>query len=204
LVYPGTTLPVCSGVLVRSSTYGAVFLTAAHCLPDARGRSASGRAARVTFASAVSPVSRFYAGTYYGDPDYTGAANDPHDLAVVVFSHRPPIPALRLAPVGALSALSGLKKSDFTVVGYGFPTLGVRQHSTERGQRLTAHWLDLVPDPNGPACEVDSGGPALLRHHGRTYVTATTIGGDQTCQRFDQDLRVDTVAAHRYVNEAHT
>ena len=202
LVYPGSTFPICSGTLVPSRAYRSVFLTAAHCLTGSSGRSLSGVRVRVTFDPIVAPTSRFYSGTYYGDPYFSPSAPDPRDLAVVVFGSAPPrLPAVPLAPAG--SAGKAQNGTLFAAVGYGLPALGVRQHAVEEKYDARGVWLYLKPHDGGPACDVDSGGPDLLTVHGVTYVAATTNGGDATCLVYDQSYRVDTSVAARYVNARH-
>ncbi len=202
LVYPGTTFPVCSGTMVSSRAYRSVFLTAAHCLTDSSGRSLYGARVRVTFDPTVTPTSRFYDGTYYGDPAFNPNARDPHDLAVVVFtSASPRLKAVPLAPIGSVGrAKNG---TTFTSVGYGLPMLGVRQHAVEQKYGSDQVWLYLHPHPGGPACDVDSGGPDLLMRGRATYVAATTNGGDAACLSYDQSYRVDTPVAVTYVNSRH-
>lgn len=201
LVYPGTALPVCSGTLVPSVAYGAVFLTAAHCLTDLRGRSMYGARVRVTFDPTVTATSTFYAGRYYGDPAFEPNGRDPQDLAVVVFRKPPPVAPVPLAPIG--SAGAAVRGTSFTTVGYGLPRLGTRQRATERTYASDSVWLYLAPAPGGPACDMDSGGPDLLAIGGTTYVAATTNRGDDQCQQYDQSYRVDTEVAAAYVDARH-
>ncbi len=201
LVYPGTAIPVCSGTLVPSRAYGAVFLTAAHCLTGLSGRSRYGVRVRVSFDPTVTAASTFFAGTYYGDPAYDANATDPNDLAVVVFRKPPRLSAMPLAPLGSVG--SAEPGTLFTTVGYGLPTLGVRQHATEQKYAADAVWLYLHPYQGGPACDVDSGGPDLLTIGSVAYVAATTNGGDAACLSYDQSYRVDTTAAAAFVNARH-
>src|SRR5687768_13178941 len=68
------TFPYCSGTLISPT----VFLTAAHC-------NIGQAAVYVTFDPVFSSRSKLIAGTFYGDPLYNWAQDDPHDIAVVVF-----------------------------------------------------------------------------------------------------------------------
>src|SRR4051812_8702549 len=135
LFFPGSDLPICSGVLVPSATRGVVFLTVAHCLT----RITNKRAVTVSFNAVASPQGRF-AGTYIPDPAYQPKATNPHDLAVVVFTQKPPIHPATLAPLGATA--TGLPRA-FTTVGYGIEPGGVRKHAIEIGTRVDGAWLYL-------------------------------------------------------------
>src|SRR5687768_18505009 len=72
--YSDGTWLYCSGTLISPT----VFLTAAHCADD-------GQTVGVTFDSAFQDGDKVYYGTFFADPLYNPAQNDPHDIAVVVF-----------------------------------------------------------------------------------------------------------------------
>jgi V8-like Glu-specific endopeptidase len=74
VAYSDGTWAACSGALIAPT----VFLTAAHCDLDVD------RVA-VTFDDTYDPASgTAHWGTWHGDPNYSRAQNDRHDLAVVV------------------------------------------------------------------------------------------------------------------------
>src|SRR4051812_32284676 len=72
--YSDGTWIYCSGTLISPT----VYLTAAHCDEGGTGR------VRVTFDSAYQKGDKAYAGTFHGDPAYSGVQSDTHDIAVVV------------------------------------------------------------------------------------------------------------------------
>jgi hypothetical protein len=194
LFYPGTGLPICSGVLVPSARRGVVFLTVAHCLAGITNK----RSVMVSFKPVAGPAGRL-AGTYVPDPAYNPKAADPHDLAVVVFAHKPAIRPAALAPLGA--AATRLPRP-FTTVGYGIAPGGVRKKAIEIGTRVGGAWLYLRPG-TGNSCYADSGGPDLLGTPSRPLVAALTDEGPCFGRgSFDKDFRVDTVEAHWFVNHA--
>ena len=102
----GASFPFCSGTLISPT----VFLTAAHCDPGVAR-------INVTFDPYFSSKSKLIIGTYYADPRYSQAQDDPHDIAVVVFDQPVRITPARLPGAGSLSSLS--VGQPFTAVGYG-------------------------------------------------------------------------------------
>lgn len=197
--YSDGTWIYCSGTLVSST----VFLTAAHCGEGAR--------ARVTFSTAYHDGDAVYAGTFHADPLYTGAQNDPHDLAVVVLDREVEgiTPAL-LPTAGAFDRLpSG---QSFTSVGYGAYEVtnqpgghqylydDVRGVATGTLNATNAAWLRISMNPstgNGGTCYGDSGGPNFL---GSTAtVAAITITGDAVCRSTNVVYRLDTSSARTFL-----
>jgi hypothetical protein len=193
LFYPGSTLPICSGVLVRSASRGVVFLTVSHCLVGTSNR----RDVTVSFGSVAGTETRI-PGTFIPDPAYHPGAPDPHDLAVVVFAHPPAIsPVATLARIGSVPALL---PHNFTTVGYGVRPGGVRKNAIVSGTDVDGPWLYLRP-VTGNSCYGDSGGPDLLGSPKVPVVAAVTDEGPCFGRgSFDQDYRVDTAAAHRFVD----
>lgn len=199
--YSDGTWLYCSGTLISPT----VFLTAAHC--------AEGDRVTVTFDPAYQDGDKTYAGTWYGDPRYTWAQNDPHDIAVVVFDKpiKDIVPA-RLPQAGSLSSLSGSQQ--FVSVGYGayevtnepgghqFLYNDVRMFATGTLNSINPAWLRISMNPatgNGGTCYGDSGGPNFLA--GTNIVAATTITGDAICRSTNVTYRLDTPAVREFLGQ---
>ncbi len=193
----------CSNTLIAPR----LVLTAAHCTENVQGP------ALVTFdnpaplrpASGGDP-SRFITGTAFASPKWTGKLQNTklNDIGVIVLD-RParslwPISPVSLASLGLLDQLGakgGLKKTAFTLVGYGVffekPAAGPQKKEavSDRTRRVTTVGIQnittdvikfLENDSNstfgGGSCFGDSGGPAFL---GTTQVGITSFGGAQFC-----------------------
>lgn len=197
--------PYCSGALVSPT----VFVTAAHCdIGTTR--------VYVTFDTKFSQRSKLHAGTFYRDPRYNWAQDDPHDLAVVVFDK--PVSNIRparLPQAGQLDSLSVNQK--FTVVGYGgqepvnqpggpvIAFLDTREFSTASLNAINPTWLRLSQNPatgDGGACYGDSGGPNFLGAGASEtdIVAATTITGDALCKATNVVYRLDTPSARAFLS----
>jgi hypothetical protein len=200
--YSDGTWLYCSGTLISST----VFLTAAHC-DEGTAR------VIVTFDSAYQAGDKTYTGTWYADPLYGQAQNDPHDLAVVVFDKpvKGILPA-ELPTAGSLADLSGSQQ--FTSVGYGAYEVtnepgghqylynDVRMVATGALNSINPSWLRISMNPangNGGTCYGDSGGPNFL---GATnIVAATTITGDAICRSTNVTYRLDTPSARAFLGQ---
>jgi len=198
------TFPYCSGTLIAPN----VFLTAAHCnIGTSR--------VFVTFDTKYSSKSKVYAGTYYFDPQYNQAQDDPHDIAVVVFDK--PINGItpaRLPQAGQLDALKVNQK--FTAVGYGgqepvnqpggpvIAFLDTREYSVSSLDAVNPAWLRLSQNQatgDGGTCYGDSGGPNFLGAGASetNIVAATTITGDFLCKATNVVYRTDTPSARNFL-----
>lgn len=197
LFYPGSPVPTCSGVLVSSRRYGAVFLTAAHCVPSGVPGLSSGvqdgARVRVSFGT-VATLATSVAGTFHPDPAYDAAAADPHDVAIVVLDQLPDQAPIRVADVGTADRLPA--GSAVTTVGYGITRWMLRDQAAEIITGADPVWLYLVRG-SGNSCEFDSGGPDLVPSPRGPVVVALTDEG--SCKNA-QDYRVDTVRAHRLID----
>ena len=203
--YSDGTWASCSGTLISST----VFLTAAHC-DWGLSRMA------VTFDSVYNAdTGKEYWGTWYADPQFSGAQGDPHDIAVVVLDK----PVKGIAPAGlpAAGSLANLASNQgFTSVGYGAQSVTIDHGPTFHyaDERFVATsdtlfainkaWLRISMNPtlgDGGTCYGDSGGPNFLGA-GRTetnIVAATTITGDFMCRATNVDYRLDTVSARSFL-----
>ncbi len=196
------TFPYCSGTLISPT----VFLTAAHCN--------IGRASVfVTFDSAYSSKSKLIAGTYYADPLYNFAQDDPHDIAVVVLDHA--VKGVTPARLPAAGSLEALRVNDpFTSVGYGAqetgapPTLvyyDTREWATGSLNAVNPAWLRLsqnIATGDGGTCYGDSGGPNFIGA-GATetnIVAGLTVTGDMFCKATNVIYRTDTASARSFLS----
>ncbi len=199
------TFPYCSGTLVSPT----VFVTAAHChIGTTR--------VFVTFDEKFSSRSKLHAGTFYYDPQYNWAQDDPHDLAVVVFDK--PVANITPARLPAAGQLDALKVNQkFTAVGYGGqepinqpggPVIGyldTREFSTPSLNSVNPAWLRLSQNPatgDSGACYGDSGGPNFLGAGASetNIVAATTITGDALCKSTNVVYRLDTPSARQFLS----
>lgn len=205
--YSDGTWAACSGTLISPT----IFLTAEHC-DFGVDRMA------VTFASTyVSGKSKAYWGTWHGDPLYSGAQGDPHDLAVIVLDKAVTgITPAQLPTAGSLANLPDTQS--FTSVGYGAQSVTIDRGPTfhyadtrfvaTSDTLLTTNkaWLRISMNPSlgdGGTCYGDSGGPNFLGA-GATetnIVAATTITGDFMCRATNVDYRLDTASARAFLGQ---
>ena len=208
--FEGGTYPYCSGTLISPT----VFLTAAHC-------DIGTSAVTVTFDSAYTSKSKLHAGTFYGNPSYTGSQDDPGDLAVVVFAR--PIQGITPAKLPTAGLLDTMKadgtlnqNTKFTSVGYGgqevpngAPVLtyeDTREFSVGSFNALGPGYLRLSQNQatgNGGTCYGDSGGPNFLGAGATetTTIAGTTITGDMWCKSTNTTQRLDTAAARAFLGQ---
>jgi hypothetical protein len=191
-----------------------VFVTAAHCvsgLPDDAQWS-------VTFDSEVAMDPDTFVVTGASWVDGIGfAADDEHDIAVVVLAAAPAVDPVDLPSAGLLDDLAargGLRpKTLFDNVGYGdipsfrgppsFTVAPGRMLSTSRFMALHAEWLRLLGNSNvgegiGGGCYGDSGGPRLL--HGTNTAVALSAGGDRNCRAYGRNLRLDIPGTRSFLD----
>lgn len=201
------TYPYCSGAMISPT----VFLTAAHCdLGNAR--------VTVTFDEKYSTNFTLDAGTYHADLRYSGAQNDLHDIAVLVFDA--PIAGITPAQLTALGSLDSLGKNHkITAVGYGGQEPVIekgagmvihyednREFSVGTLNAINPSWLHVSQNPstgNGGACYGDSGGPNFLGagDQATIIIAATTITGDFRCRATNVIYRLDTVSARQFLGQ---
>lgn len=202
--WSGGFYPFCSGTLISPT----VFLTAAHCNPGTSR-------VYVTFASDFDGHAKLLAGTYYGDPLYNWAQDDPHDIAVVVLDQ--PVKGVTPARLPAANALGLLTNSQqFTSVGYGaqenppqpggpaFQYYDTREYATGTLNAVNPAWLRISQNPatgNGGTCYGDSGGPNFLgAGAGETDIVAgLTVTGDVFCKSTNVVYRTDSASARGFL-----
>lgn len=213
---PGVKEHLCSGTLIDED----VFLTAAHCTDFLESEGIS--EVWVSFDRDVDPITRkskLIPGSYVTNPAYTHAQSDPGDLAVVLLSKRVGSAPGLLPTIGRFDEMrrSGtLQTTGFTAVGYGvhepetgggpprFPYDGERWRSVSSFDALNDAWLRLKQNAatgDGGTCFGDSGGPNFLgAGASETRVIASvTITGDAMCKATNTTLRLDTRAAHSFI-----
>ncbi len=199
------TFPYCSGTLISPT----VFLTAAHC-------DIGSATVYVTFDSVFSSKSKLYRGTYYGDPLYNFAQNDPHDIAVVVFDQ--PIKGITPAALPAAGAFNSLSPDQqFTSVGYGAQEVtnqpggpinayyDIREFSTGTLNSVNPAWLRISQNQatgNGGTCYGDSGGPNFLGAGSSetNIVAGITVTGDVFCKSTNVTYRTDSASARAFLS----
>jgi hypothetical protein len=191
----------CSGTLISPT----VFLTAEHC-DEGVSRVA------VTFDSVYDAATGTeHWGTWHGDPLYSQANGDPHDIAVVVFDK--PVKGITPARLPAAGALDSLQPDAvITSVGYGaqsvtsgaggktFHYQDVRYGATGSLTTLTQTWLKASQNAShgdGGTCYGDSGGPNFVGD--TNVIAATTITGDTACRSTNVDYRLDTSSARTFL-----
>ncbi len=229
----------CTGTMIDADT----FLTAAHCVTDWSADPANDHfyisldqdvqseldAAQAAGLSGPEEAAYFVAhgmaveGDEAHDPGYTKSQSNPHDIAVIDFTHRAVTPAdvwtftpAQLPTAGELDALGGkaLNTLPWLVVGYGtqeavrgpggqtHPGGGVRMEAPLGFNSLTNTWIRLqqtAPQGNGGACYGDSGGPNFLTINGALVLVGTTITGDTPCYATNVAFRTDTPTARTFL-----
>jgi secreted trypsin-like serine protease len=209
----------CSNTLIAPR----LVLTAAHCTENVIG------SAQVTFdnpapAFGTSPA-RFITGTAHASPLWTGKLQNTklNDIGMIVLDRPaadvwPGIRPASLASLGLLDRLGakgGLKKTAFTLVGYGVyfekPADGpqkqqavrdrVRRVTTVGIQNITSDVIKFAEnDANstfgGGSCFGDSGGPAFLDG---VQVGITSFGGAQFCTGMGGYQRTDNQEARSFI-----
>jgi secreted trypsin-like serine protease len=172
-------------------------------------------------------ATRFISGTAHASPLWTGKLQNTklNDIGVIVLDRRadsvwPGITPVKLASQGLLDRLGasgGLKKTPFTLVGYGVffekPADGaqkreavsdrVRRVTTVGIQNITSDVIKFLENEKnatfgGGSCFGDSGGPAFL---GDVQVGVTSFGGAQFCTGMGGYQRTENAEAYAFIQE---
>lgn len=142
--------------------------------------------------------------------------SDDGNIAVLLLHKDPSISPASLPEEGALDKLRGegvLNGQIFTAVGYGatqinqgggprtFGGFGIRNYAYSDYRALAPGYLYLSMNPatdDGGTCWGDSGGPNFF---GDTeMIAALTVKGDAVCRATNVDYRLDTAAAHVFLD----
>jgi V8-like Glu-specific endopeptidase len=210
---------LCSGTLIDED----VFLTAAHCTAFLESLDIPNDEVWVSFAPDVDPLphkGQLIQGTWYTNPNYNQRQSDPGDLAIVLLRKNGGATPAQLPAVGLLGQMNAagtLEDTLFTAVGYGvhepergggpptFPYDGMRWKSVSTFSSLTSAWLKLSQNDNtsrGGTCFGDSGGPNFLGadESETNIIAALTVTGDAMCLATNTTYRLDTSAAHAFID----
>jgi secreted trypsin-like serine protease len=209
-VWYGT--PYCSGSLVSPT----VFVTAAHCGGYDR--------VPVSFDSTITPESKVHWGTWHQHPRYYSGADNPHDVAVVVFDKPVKGPTAKIARVGLLDEMKAAgtlnQSTAFTSVGYGaqetepphgwgqpgspFTYLDTREWSIGYFNALGKGYLTISQNINsgsGGTCYGDSGGPQFLGGTESNLQVSVTVTGDMFCKSTNKVQRLDIASVQSWLSK---
>jgi Trypsin len=226
----GEIFPICSGTMIT----GNVFLTASHCTIYFQQELApEGYTAYVSldqslpFGALTSKKTNLLTVAHVvTNPNYNQSQSDSGDIGALILARNVQgvTPAV-LPSCGLLDQLSvqnGLKKAQFTNVGYGLQNRVVgggvpyfqdvnpvpRMFSFSSFNSLNGGYLRLSQNAstgNGGTCFGDSGGPNFMSLNGQQIIVSITITGDSVCRSTNVDYRLDTLSAQgflAYVNAA--
>lgn len=206
----GDLLQWCSGSLIAPR----VFLTAAHCLDNAKPRDHW-----VTFAPKADPEETLIRGTAIPHPRaYCCGFNDAFDIGVIVLDRAiRGIQPVQLPAPGLLDSMKAqLRDQTFTAVGYGtrretmqggpasILANNERRFVTQEFQSLQKAWLTLSMNPrtgSGGTCYGDSGGPHFLGGPNSNLIISLTVTGDAVCKATDKTYRLDTAPAREFLDD---
>ena len=211
--FPGGRDWVCSGTLIAPD----VFLTAAHCVDWLVPQGIS--TVYVSFEPVFDANSKtFYSGHYVMAPIEKNGRSHDYDLALVLLDKA--VPDIEPAQLPAESyfdqiGVRGLRNQLFTPVGYGssgrtngggrpyFNYDGIRRYAIGSFNALDKNWLHLSMNPatgDGGTCYGDSGGPNFIGASETKIIAGVTVTGDMVCRATNVIIRLDTAAAHQFID----
>lgn len=190
LGYGGRYQSLCTGTLIGPKT----VITAAHCI-YANGTNSAYYAAFGTTVS--SPTSTVRVVNQVKNPQYSGQNNDFGLLQL----ERPVVnvPIVRLNETPLTAAMVGLavRHSGFGVTDGTTQTgSGTKREVTTPLRRIMSGSFESGAQGK-QTCQGDSGGPAFMVLPGETEekLVGTVSYGDQGCQQYGVDMRVDTAVS---------
>jgi len=178
----------CTGSLVGPKT----VLTAAHCI-YAQGRNAPYSVAFGTYASNPTSVVRVV--SQIAHPRYSGQSNDFGLLELERAVTNVPLLRMNDAPMVSSLLGVGVRHSGFGVTdGTSQAGGGTKREVTTPLRRIESASFESG-GMGKQTCQGDSGGPGFMTFPGDTSerLVGVVSYGDQSCQQFGVDMRVDTV-----------
>jgi hypothetical protein len=213
--FPGGRDWFCSGTLIAPK----VFLTAAHCVDWLVPQGID--TVYVSFDPEFDPASApIYSGHYIMAPiDKNGVAHA-YDLAVVLLNTA--VQGIEPATLPAPGYFDQFQPSElhdmlFKAVGYGasgrtngggpphFNYDGIRRNAISSYNAMDKNWLHLSMNPatgDGGTCYGDSGGPNFIGAGAdeTKIIAGLTVTGDMVCRATNVIIRLDTAAAHQFID----
>jgi V8-like Glu-specific endopeptidase len=216
VVYPdGSQDWVCSGTLIAPK----VFLTAAHCVDWLAPYGID--SVYVSFDPVFDPAKKpLFTGRFVIAPLYKNGLSHDYDMALVLLDKRVSGIAPASLPEKGFFDQVGmqiLRNQLFTAVGYGssgrtngsgqpyFSYDGIRRNTVTSFNSLDNNWLHLSMNPatdDGGTCYGDSGGPNFFGagKNETKIIAGLTITGDMVCRATNVIIRLDTAAAHNFID----